>query len=267
MLFKIVCEDLWDFDLMKNRGCTDMVALPPATAPGVPIFLGRNNDVSPDEVSPEDIVLVYAAPDGAPRSLQVAAFGFRIQCGLNNTGLGLGGNMLVADDVRAGVPRLVLVRAILDAPSLLEAQWIGMEDERASSYNNILIHASGEAVQLEGSATDVGISHPGKEGLLWHSNAYLKDEMREHEGKPPEDLVSPLNRTRQAGRLLKENLGHIDHEVMTQILRNHAGYPMSLCRHEKVSCTCFSAIIEPVAQALWIALGHPCKSEYTRFSL
>jgi len=266
-LFRTLTEESYDFEEREIRGCTDVVAVPPATVPGIPLVMGHNNDAQLPEGNPDKIVLVRSEPDGAPASLQFTFSGFGVAAGLNARGVALGGNHLTADDVRPGIPRLIISRAVLDAPDLLSAQWVCLEDSRASSYNNVLGDASGEVLSQEGSALDSGILRPGPDGLLWHTNHYLHSEMTGHESRAQKDMPNSLNRVYWAEQRLKAAQGRIDSEVVQDILRDHSGAPESICRHDSPMATAFSVVLEPAKRKAWFLLGRPCKGRYTPYTV
>ena len=262
-LFLTLCEELWD---LGDQGCTDLVAITPATKLGFLIVMGHNDDEEP-AVTAKNVVVIQAQPDNAPPSLWVTIDGVAIMSGMNAAGLALGGNQLTPDDVRSGIPRLVQSRAILDCRDMLSAQWVCLNEQRASSYNNILGFQDGTVMQLEASAKDVGFIRPGPEGLLWHANIFIHPKMKQHEDKDPEYIPSSVSRAAQAERLLTENQGRIDPELMMELLRSHAGAPMSLCRHEQYSVTVYSVVMLPDQKGMWFTAGHPCQNEYQWVSL
>lgn len=269
-LLLTVFEEVWDVSGtdMGRHGCTDIVAVPPATAPGTEIVLGHNNDSDPEKFGPDRVVLLFVAPDDGPDAMIVGFSGTSPMVGINSNGVTLGGNQLRHRDVRAGVPRIMLSRAVLNSRNVTEAETACLNKRRGGAYNFIIADGQGNAVDLEGSATDYGRFVPGKDGLMWHANHYTHRDVLYQEAYPA-GLPESRYRAERAEHLLKANWGEIDKSVMAGILRDHAGFPDSLCWHnyEQGKMTVFSTIIEPNRRTLWLALGNPCGSRYRSYRL
>jgi len=264
-LIASVAEELLDLDASARKGCTDIIAAPPATAPGVLGLLGHNNDSIPEYQ--QKIVVLYLAPEDGPESLSVGFSGTSPMVGLNSNGLAVGGNQLIQKDAKIGIPRIVLIRATLDCSGISAAEKIITDPDRASSYNVTLLDAMGHSVDLEGSGTNVGTFGPGLDGIIWHSNHYVHSKMQQYEAKPRENMPYSVIRFERAKELLTSNLGKIDFEVVKGIMRDHVGQPIvSICRHNEFP-TVFSTIIDPSNRTLWLTIGNPCKSEYVPYRL
>ncbi|MEI6297473.1 MAG: C45 family peptidase [bacterium] len=260
-MFLTLTEEVFDFSQEPKLGCTDVAAEPPATAPGVGVILGHNNDSDPEYT--DKVMVIYAAPYDAPASLQVTVSGASILVGMNSNGVCLGGNQLTSSDVRAGVPRMVLARAVLDSPDIETAQGICQTENRASSYNFILADTE-RVIDLEGSATDMRFLGAGNDGLIWHSNHYVHQGMKEYENRNPENIPESHARFDRAGNLLKSFHGGINRDVVADILRDHDHYPDSICSHatERDKETIFSCIMEPDKRLMWFVHGQPCLDRY-----
>jgi hypothetical protein len=50
-------------------------------------------------------------------------------------------------------------------------------------------------------------------------------------------------------------------------LRDHRGYPASICRHEARLATIASIVAEPEAGWVRIAVGNPCAGGYTPYQV
>ena len=131
-LFLLMCEELWEPPLWSNsrRGCTDMAARGEATIQGATL-LAHTNDLSPGAES--DLVILQVQAGDEPEFLGVSAGGIGYSAGFNAAGVSLTGNELSSNDVRPGVPRLLVVRAILAARRLGEAMDACLLPQRASS--------------------------------------------------------------------------------------------------------------------------------------
>lgn len=258
----IVCEEVRDPLQMqepltptaKDTGCTDIVALGPATAKGTTL-LGHTNDGYPSEGPLRLLTCVF--DDGSP-SLRGVALG----CGFfsllqNSAGLIQTGNELTQIDAKGGVPRQVLARAIMSARTIDEAVRKLLTPARATAYNTILADRTGKVVCVEASATDARVI-PVASSRYVHANHYLHPEMVGYEGKSDGRKRSSLIRYDVATQKLFAQKDHTP-ETFRAILSDHTGYPDGICRHGEEVVTQFAAIYEAETGMLWLHDGSPCK--------
>jgi isopenicillin-N N-acyltransferase-like protein len=263
-LFLLMCEELWESPLSggTTRGCTDMAARGEATVDGATL-LAHTNDLSP-EAETDLVILRVQAPD-EPEFLGVSVGGVGYSAGFNAAGISLTGNELSSNDIRPGVPRLLVVRAILAARRLGEAMDACLLPQRASSYNNIIADAYGEIYSMEGSATDCEPVYIA-DNILAHANHYASAPMRRFEANR-DDIGGSVLRHNRAMRLLRDHYGHHSPERFRTLLSDHANYPASICKHGGESVTAFSMIIDLSALRAWIGRGRPCQTCYHEFML
>lgn len=260
-LFLRMCEELWEPPLW-SRGCTDFAARGRATVDGSTL-LAHTNDESPDRE--EGLVILRVQAEDEPEFLGVSLDGLGISAGFNAAGIALTGNEVSARDVRPGVPRLLIVRAILAARRLGEAMDACLLPQRASNYNNIIADPWGEVYSVEGSATDYEALYI-EDDILAHANHYLSPAMR-HLEADRNDIGGSILRYHRAMRLLRENFGQLSPERFMALLADHANYPASICKHGIESVTVFSIIIDVTHLRAWIGRGRPCETTYTEHSL
>ncbi len=112
--FLVYCEELWEPAnwRYKERGCTDMAARGRATADGATL-LAHTNDLGPKAEAELAVLNIQAGDE--PEFLAVSAGGMGFSAGYNAAGISLTGNEVSSNDVRIGIPRLLMVRAILAA--------------------------------------------------------------------------------------------------------------------------------------------------------
>jgi isopenicillin-N N-acyltransferase-like protein len=263
-LFLLLCEELWERPLWgpAGRGCTDMAARGAATTDGATL-LAHTNDLAAGVES--DLVILQVQAGDEPEFLGVSVGGVGYSAGFNAAGISLTGNELSSNDVRPGVPRLLVVRAILAARRLGEAMDACLLPQRASSYNNIIADSYGEVYSMEGSATDCEAVYIDGDTLA-HANHYAAPPMRRFEADRNE-IGGSIIRHNRAMRLLREHYGHLSPERFRLLLADHANYPASICKHEGESVTAFSIIIDLSTLRAWIGHGRPCQTAYREFSL
>jgi len=259
-MFLVMCEELWD--KAAWGGCTDFAARGRATADGSTL-LAHTNDLGP-EVEKNLVVLRVQAGD-EPEFLAVSIDGLGFCAGFNAAGVSLTGNEVSSNDVRPGVPRQLIVRAILAARRLGEAMDACLLSQRASNYNNIIADANGEIYSMEGSATDCEPLYADGD-VLAHANHYVSLPMRRFEADRSE-IGGSVIRHNRAMRLLRENYGQLSPALFQKLLADHANYPASICKHGLDSVTVFSMIVNLNERRAWIGRGRPCRTTYVEHTL
>ncbi len=260
-LFAGMCEELWDPQVWK-RGCSDMAARGRATADGSTL-LAHTNDLSPS--AEENLVILKVQAGDEPEFLAVSPGGLGASAGYNAAGISLTGNEVSCNDIRPGVPRQLIVRAILAARRLEEAMNACLLPTRASNYNNIIADAHGEVYSMEGSATDCEPIYIDGD-ILAHANHFVTPAMRPFEADR-NDIGGSVIRHNRALRLLREHFGHLTPELFQTLLADHANYPGSLCKHGLESVTVFSIIISLEQRRSWIGRGRPCQTTWHEYQL
>lgn len=259
-VFLSMCEELWE--AAAWRGCTDMAARGRATKDGSTL-IAHTNDLLPR--SEDHLVMLKVQAGDEPEFLGISPGGIAISAGFNAAGISLTGNQLDNNDIRPGVPRLLVVRATLASRHLSEAMDHCLLPQRASSYNNVLADNSGEVYSMEGSAGDCEPIYIEND-ILAHTNHYLSPAMRQFEADR-DSISNSVLRYNRAMRLLRENYGLLTPELFQQLLGDHAGYPTSICKHGTESVTVFSIVIQLESLRAWIGCGRACQAEYMEYHL
>lgn len=268
ILFVTICQELWDEyfwgvqNTTSGKGCTDLAARGRATRDGSTL-LAHTNDELPDYEN--HLVILKIQAEDEPEILGVSSGGTIISAGFNAAGIGLTGNQVYSNDCRPGVPRELMVRAILGSKRLGEALDICALPNRASNYNNIVSDSSGEIFSMEGSATEIEAIYI-EDDILTHANHYISPPLRPFEADRA-DLSHSLIRHHRASRLLKENYGEITVETMMAIMKDHVNYPASICMHGITCCSAYSMVIQLDQLRCWIGKGRPCETHYSEYQL
>jgi isopenicillin-N N-acyltransferase-like protein len=259
-VFLSMCEELWE--VAAWHGCTDMAARGHATKDGSTL-VAHTNDLLPR--AEENLVLLKVKVGEEPEFLGISSGGIAISAGFNAAGISLTGNQLNNNDIRPGVPRLLVVRAILASRHLSEAMDHCLLPQRASSYNNVLADASGEVYSMEGSATDCEPIYIEGD-ILAHTNHYVSPAMHHFEADR-NSIGNSVLRHNRAMRLLRENYAQLTPELFKKLLADHAGYPTSICKHGLETVTVFSIVIQLEQLRAWIGRGRACETEYVEYQL
>ncbi len=261
-LFPSLCDEIGSSGYEYTRGCSDLIASNDVTIDGS-VLAAHNNDTS---VSTQDrVTVIHYQVDGEPEIVAVGYGGLGISVGYNSAGISLTGNQVDSNDMRVGVPRLLLVRKILAAQRIGQAIDAAILKHRASNYNQVITDANGEIYSIEGSATDYAPIY-SEDGYLVHTNHYVAPWMRKYE-VDTNDITSSIVRYNRGTRLLKNNLHKINVEKMKEFLMDHVNYPDSICRHGARLKTTFSIIINLNTLSMLLAKGNPCEVKYNEYQL
>jgi isopenicillin-N N-acyltransferase-like protein len=258
-LFSDMCEEIFSKNYL--RGCSDLIASGDVTIDGS-VLAAHNNDTGP-ELEKYGVVVHYEV-EGEPEILAVGYGGLGISFGYNSAGISLTGNELSMNDMKMGVPRMLLVRKILAARTMGEAIDAAIFQPRASNYNQVITDANGEIYSIESSATDYEAIY-AEDGYLVHTNHFVSPRMRKYE-LDRQDITTSMFRYNRANRLMKNNKGRITVDLLKSFLQDHANRPGSICRHGKGVKTTLSVIINLTTKTMFLAWGNPCESTYYEYT-
>jgi isopenicillin-N N-acyltransferase-like protein len=259
-----------------DGGCTSAGVLGTHTASGH-VLLAQNWDWHPDQ---RDTMLLLRTTDERGHAvLSLTEAGMLAKVGVNSAGVGVCVNMLGSDRDglgEPGVPYHVMVRAALDADSMARALRATVRPPRTSSINLLIGQAGdngGEVIDVEIAPGDAGWLHP-VDGIVTHANHFdvplpIYDTIKDWGG-------SSLFRAARARRLLAEPAaaGKVSEADLATVLRDHASFPLSICRHVDErdayydrSESAYSIILDLDDRRLAVAAGPPCQAEYTWLDL
>ena len=261
-LFAAMVEEIWyePYARQLQGMCTDLVAVPPATADGR-VLAAHNNDMS--RAFQEGLVAIEWAIAGEPTAFTLGN-DLWLSCGWNDAGIMMAGNELAPLDEKVGIPRAVQYRSMLRQPTMEMAVGEALRHDRASSYNQVLVASSGEVVNVEGSATDAELTSVDERGHLVHTNHYVCERMLRYEGDPDYVPHSSTRYARAAELLAATEPGTITADTMRTFLSDHETEPDSLCRHPERSATrsatCFWWVSDLTEMRVHFGRGNPCDS-------
>lgn len=253
-------EDILKFSFEEEIGGCKSIAV----ASGSRFILGHNEDWD----LPMNLYIIRAKPEGKPGFISVGYAGqIPGTCAsLNENGIAYSANSLDTEITFSGLPKIYLLRSLLEANSISDAESL-MNLGGRTIGNNCLIASAREKriASLEWSPDNYDIINGEK--FLAHANHYLSPKMRKEQNK--QTRASSENAFKRAEELLKR-LKEPKIEDIKRILQDHKGYPDSICRHLKErgsTRTIASVMINSEDNAFYVSYGNPCENEYKKFSL
>lgn len=250
-------------------GCTSLAVDASASADGS-VWLAHNEDWYPADI--DHVYLVRAEPENQPAFLAISYGGLLPNIGFNAAGIAQCIDTVYPTDVRLGLPRILVSRAVLAAETLTQAMLAALHPQRAAGYNHLLATADGEIYNLEASASDFDLL-PARDGLAAHTNHYRSDRLQPLE-RDPQKRASSRQRLARAEAGLSDLRGRADRASLALLLADHDGQPRSICCHAQdepspldQQQTIASLVIDLTHQTLYGAWGNPCQSAFHAYSL
>ncbi len=246
-------------DALHLSKCTSVAVNETNTADGH-VLIGHNEDWIPEDEP--DVYLVHAEPVDDPPFLAMTYGALLPNIGFNAYGMAQCCDSVYPNDSRIGIPRLMVSRAVLAAPTPTEAIRQILVPRRAAGYTHLLAHESGEIYSVEVSSRKFAILS-AQDGFMVHTNHYLDPSMQMVEYEPDE-LISTRVRYFRANRLLRASNQHTIKSIQA-IQRDHINFPNSICNHTEEDLdpldrekTVNSMVIDLTARAMHISWGNPC---------
>ncbi|MBQ7328474.1 MAG: hypothetical protein IJX01_01020 [Oscillospiraceae bacterium] len=255
------------FAQLDAQECTTLSLLPPATEGGR-VIAAQNWDFY--RQLRDSIVILHVRQENKPNFVMVSEAGMIGGIGMNDRGIGVLLNALTADTTCQGIPLRTRMRAMLDSDTLAEAYAKGSH-KPTSVGHLVATHKDGVAVAFEMDSKGIETIIP-EDGVWVHTNHYLGPKMYQaHDAVP---RASTYIRLQRIQALVKEAHGKITKETVMHMLRDHAGYPYSLCTHQNPKdpvttqyVTNFAIIMDLTEGCFYLAPGNPCESEFKKHDI
>jgi len=255
-------------DALHLTKCTSMAVNQSRTADHH-VLLVHNEDWVPDDEA--DVFMLHVSPNDEVPFLAMTYGALLPNIGINAAGIAQCCDTVYPTDIRIGIPRVVVSRAVLGARNISQAIRHMVAPQRAAGYNHMLAHESGELFNVEVSARKFALIY-NEDGYVVHTNHYLDYQMQLIEDEPDE-LISTRVRYSRAERLLKQTPYHTL-ETLQAIQKDHVNFEDSICNHliedddpldrEK---TITALLMDLTTREIYATWGNPCSNVYTRYSL
>lgn len=250
----------------EDNECTCYAVLGEATADGR-VIGGQNWDNAP--FIGENLYILHIDEENGTKIMGLTEPAQLIRNGMNSYGISVNCSTLLSRKDRRGVaiPTNFMRRKLLQCQCLDEAKEL-LEDFRPCvSINYVLASAQGEAVVYETTPVENFALYPSR-GILTQGNDLAAD--------PTIDRFLPADRDharhfrgQRLQVLLQKQYGSITEERIMDCLRDHYGYPASICNHAgDQSLQTIASILYCVQDGYArIAWGNPCETPYERYEL
>ncbi len=242
--------------------CTAFIVSPDAAAEGQG-FYGQTWDMH--ATATPYVILLRGKPAQGLNFLTLTIIGCVGMIGMNEAGIAIGINNLVAGDGQVGVTWPFVIRKVLAQDNLDDALACITKARLAGGHNYMLVDTHGRGYNVEAMATRCHVEEVSS-GSLAHTNHCLAPQTIEVERpKLPQSRASSETRLSEAQRLL--NGGSMTLDDLFTLTRNHCA-SNGVCVHPEepfLLQSCSAAIMRPATREMWAVWGSPCQNEYERF--
>lgn len=225
-------------------------------------YIFKNCDLGYD-VKAHLVILKVIGKDGF-RALGITEAGQLVRDGYNNCGVALVNSALWsgADHAGIAVPGTIVRKKVWESRNFQEACAVQRNLHRTVSTNMLVADRYGNAVDFE--------CYPGGEDEVVPQNGIIATGNRFTIHPDRNKVIDPeIDRGLRLRELLEEHRESICAEKIMEILKDHKGFPCSICRHDdkKRAGTVYSIIVNMTDDKIYICLGNPCEGTYEEYSL
>ncbi len=242
--------------------CTAFIVNPDATQAGQG-FYGQTWDMH--ATATPYVIMLDGKPTNGLSFLTLTIIGCVGMIGMNEAGVTVGINNLMAQDGQIGVTWPFVIRKILAQDNIDDALACITEAQLAGAHNYLLVDAHGRGYNVEAMSTHYQIQEVTT-GTLTHTNHCLDSQNCTVERERlPKSKASSAYRLNQANTLLNQKQVTLDD--LFALTRFH-GDEFGICTHPSAPFfveSCSAAIMRPATKEMWAVWGNPCQNEYRRF--
>jgi isopenicillin-N N-acyltransferase-like protein len=240
---------------VQEDDCTAFI-VPDARCDG-PGFYGQTWDMH-DTATPY-VVLLRLRPDDGPAALVFTTTGCLGQLGMNEAGVCVGINNLVAIDGCPGVMWTSVVRDALTRDTAAAARDAILDSDLAGAHSFLTFDAIGDGHMIEAFPTARPTETLADEAQVHTNHAIWDEAMIRQAPKHPDLHENSVRRRDRAVELLDRD--GIDAEHLMAVTRD----PGAICqvpRHPFHIESSGAAIMRPATLDFWAVWGQPSQNEY-----
>ena len=243
-------------------GCTAFALGRTATRDGE-IVAGQNLDQDP--LNADLLIMLRVEPDDAPAALMCTFAGLVGYPGINEAGIAVFQNALSTSDWRPhGMPHYLLKRVLLEQVTLADCLDVLRQAQLCSSTNYVLADRD-EVIAVETTPTGIA-TVAAVNDVVVHANHFADPVLAQNDAL----LLGMPDSTCRANRLaalIAHSPERPTAATMMEMLADHDGYPVSICRHESRFASIASLVAEPDHGRLHVAVGNPCQHAAATYKL
>lgn len=258
----VLCQVRAEASRTWEEACTAFALRGQATADGN-VLIGQNQDLRP-EFSDVSILLKVNPSDGRPKALIYTFAGQLGYFGMNECGVANYANSLYNFKWRPGLPHYPLKRAILEQHTVQDCIELFRKHPTCSAANTVICDGEGNIADIESRPEGVALYTGEHPDAIIHTNHYLTKEFRHFETA---SLPDSFTRHQRMTKLVHEHWGRITVDLLKEMLADHLGDPLGICRHGAKAITTSGHIAEPQKGLLHIRRGYGCLGSWEAYKI
>jgi len=262
-------------NMTLDGGCTSCAIMPYKTQSGE-TWLAQNWDWK--EAAHGTLILLEIKQQNKPQIIMITEAGIVGKIGFNSAGIGVGLNALGSDKGWKGetLPLHIALRGALNSYKLSDA--IGRAGclPLACCANFLMGASEGQVVSVELGPGEIDVIYPEHDkGYITHANHFYGPRTTHIRDTGRIGLPDSYLRLGRINDLLAEcGNRKINLDDIKRILKDHMGYPDSICRHN--DCldqegmrlqTNFSVIMNLSQKEMLYACGSPCSHKFFSYKM
>ena len=259
-------------DEENPEGCSSYAVLPEASADHH-VYAGQNWDWLAE--TGETVVLLKVAQPGKPTLFMQTEAGQIGRHGANSAGIALNANGLGGRFGKGvAIPQPFIRRKILESSDMQGALKAVFDSKQSVCTNLVITHRDGFTIDLETTPARHGWMY-ATDGILVHTNhfvSFVPEQIAATYRPFSVNSLWRLDRLQRGLQAVRSASGPDGvREAIASSLRDHFGYPNSLCKHDDARHdtgdryhTIASSIVDLTTGDYWLAAGPPCEGEYRR---
>lgn len=242
--------------------CTAFIVSPEIAAESQG-FLGQTWDMH--ETATPYLILLRGKPEAGLRFLAFTIIGCIGMIGMNEAGIAVGINNLVAGDGHPGVTWPFVVRKILAQDNLDDALACITQAKLAGGHNYLLADSTGRGYNVEAMASRYHVQEV-KTGAWVHTNhCLIAHNIHVERARLPRSRASSETRLNRGKELLNQT--GITWADLMSLTRDHSAVN-GICVHPEEPFyleSCGAAIMRPATREFRAVWGRPCENDYESF--
>ncbi len=248
-------------DNFENNECTCFLVSPEATQMKETIG-GQNWDNA--AFVGKNLYVLHIDEENGTRIVGITEPAQLIRSGMNSHGLSVNCSTLLSTKDHRGIaiPTNFMRRRLLQCQTLEEARELVKNFKPCISLNYVVSSAIGDGFIYETTPVENYEVELHKGIATQGNDIQINPEIERFVNVDEKHVVH--FRGQRLNYLLKKKRGDITVEYIEECLRDHDGYPGSICNHTK-SCTIASVIYCVNRLKAYICWGNPCEEAYETY--
>lgn len=259
---------------LSQDACTTFVISGRGTVSGEPL-IGQTSD-TPAEI--EDVgYMLHLQPRERPETLFWTFGGMLGYHGVNEFGVSHFANSLGGGPGwKFALAHYPLKRMMLEQRTVADVVALMRELPVCSNGNYVLCDGQGSILDVELTSEGPYLIDDQGAGFIAHSNHYVCTPLA-CQANFDRSLPDSFPRLTRMQELIRQKFGSITIDDVKSFLQDHAGHPVSICRHPHEGYgdavlpssgkTVAALIAEPARGRMHVARGNPCEHPFAEYAM